>query len=179
MLGVVKSFKAANRAQDSFADPTKGGNVDLGREGAPVVVFNASKREQFTPSSGYKQLFRRLRATYQPRVNKDEISTDTLADANIFVLAQPRERFTTSEFEVIRSFVMRGGSLLIMMGEGGEQKAGTNVNYLLEEFGISVNQDAVVRTVHYKYLHPKEVLITDGVMNRSMLKHVSAKAKGG
>ena len=30
----------------------------------------------------------------------------------------------------------------------------------LEEFGIVVNSDAVVRTVHHRYMHPKEVLIT-------------------
>ena len=42
-----------------------------------------------------------------------------------------------------------------MLGEGGEAKLGTNVNYLTEEFGIMVNSDCVVRTVYYKYLHPK------------------------
>ena len=32
---------------------------------------------------------------------------------------------------------------------------GTNVNYLIEEYGISVNSDCMVRTVHQKYFHPK------------------------
>ena len=30
---------------------------------------------------------------------------------------------------------------------------GTNVNYLIEEYGISVNNDCMVRTVHQKYFH--------------------------
>ena len=36
---------------------------------------------------------------------------------------------------------------------------GTNINFLLEEYGIMVNNDAVVRTNYYKYFHPKECLI--------------------
>ena len=32
---------------------------------------------------------------------------------------------------------------------------GTNINFLLEEYGIMVNSDAVVRTNYYKYFHPK------------------------
>lgn len=42
-----------------------------------------------------------------------------------------------------------------MLGEGGEGRYGTNINYLLEQFGMAVNSDSVVRTVYYKYLHPK------------------------
>jgi hypothetical protein len=32
---------------------------------------------------------------------------------------------------------------------------GTNINFLLEEYGIMVNSDSVVRTNFYKYFHPK------------------------
>ena len=44
---------------------------------------------------------------------------------------------------------------MFMLGEGGEGRYGTNINYLLEQFGMAVNSDSVVRTVYYKYLHPK------------------------
>ena len=44
---------------------------------------------------------------------------------------------------------------MVMLGEGGEKKFGTNINFLLEECGIMVNNDAVVRTNFYKYFHPK------------------------
>jgi hypothetical protein len=36
---------------------------------------------------------------------------------------------------------------MLLLGEGGESKLGTNVNYLIEEYGVSVNSDCVVRTV--------------------------------
>jgi len=32
-----------------------------------------------------------------------------------------------------------GGSLLVLMSEGGESRSQTNVNYLMEQYGISVN----------------------------------------
>jgi len=37
------------------------------------------------------------------------------------------------------------------LGEGGENAAGTNINYFLEEYGISVNEDCVIRASHAKY----------------------------
>lgn len=76
----------------------------------------------------------------------------------------------------MKRYLKQGGSILVMLSEGGEDKAGTNINYLLEEFGISVNGDSVVRTTHYKYLHPKEVLISDGIMNRSIVQTVGKSA---
>lgn len=43
------------------------------------------------------------------------------------------------QFRHLRKYVQNGGKLLVMVGEGGERKAATNVNFLLEEYGIAVN----------------------------------------
>ena len=44
--------------------------------------------------------------------------------------------------------------------EGGEMKSHTNLNYLLEQFGISINSDGVVRTAfNAKYLHPFQIIL--------------------
>ena len=45
------------------------------------------------------------------------------------------------------------------------KRAGTNLNYLFEQYGISVNNDSVVRTAFYKYFHPKEALIDQGILD--------------
>jgi hypothetical protein len=134
------------------------------------VLFSSCKSETHTPRSGLKQLFRRLKTQYRTEKldAKDDINLDNLSQPGILVLACPQEPFTTIEFEIIKKFVRNGGSLLLLLAEGGEARAGTNVNYLLEQFGISVNSDSVVRTVHYKYLHPKQVLVQDGVLNRAI-----------
>lgn len=63
-----------------------------------------------------------------------------------------------------------GRSLLVFLSEGGEQKNNTNINYLLEQFKISVNNDSVVRTSYYKYLHPKEAYVSHGCMSSDFVR---------
>ncbi|XP_032206511.1 intraflagellar transport protein 52 homolog isoform X2 [Mustela erminea] len=65
-----------------------------------------------------------------------------------------------------------------MLGEGGESRFDTNINFLLEEYGIMVNSDAVVRNVYYKYFHPKEALVSNGVLNRE-ISRAAGKAVPG
>lgn len=36
-----------------------------------------------------------------------------------------------------------GGSVLVMLGEGGELRFETNINYFLEEYGIMVNNGKI------------------------------------
>ena len=40
---------------------------------------------------------------------------------------------------MLKKYVEDGGSLLVMLGEGGEKLNKTNINYLLEEYGMSFN----------------------------------------
>ena len=42
-------------------------------------------------------------------------------------------------FQMLKKYVDEGGSLLVMLGEGGEKLNKTNINYLLEEYGMSIN----------------------------------------
>ena len=71
-----------------------------------------------------------------------------------------------------------GGRVLYFSGEGGDSRTGTNFNYFLEEYGIEVNSDSVVRTAFLKYLHPKEVLIGDGVLNREVNRAAGKRNAG-
>jgi intraflagellar transport protein 52 len=61
-----------------------------------------------------------------------------------------------------------GGSILMTLGEGGEAKNDTNVNFFLEQYGVAVNSDAIVRSSFYKYFHPKECIVSSGVLNREL-----------
>ncbi|KAM4692645.1 intraflagellar transport protein 52 homolog [Rhinophrynus dorsalis] len=134
------------------------------------IMFNASKREIFTTNSGYKSLQKRLRSNWKIQSLKDEITTERLTGVKLWVTAGPREKFTAAEFEVLKQFLEGGGDILVMLGEGGESRHDTNINFLLEEYGIMVNNDSVVRNVYYKYFHPKEALISNGVLNREISK---------
>ncbi|KAM3173550.1 hypothetical protein ACTXT7_012290 [Hymenolepis weldensis] len=71
-----------------------------------------------------------------------------------------------------------GGSVLVLLGGNGESEYSTNINFLLKQFGISVNNDSVVRTSYYKYFHPKEALIPNGILNRTIGEVAGCQPRG-
>ena len=58
-----------------------------------------------------------------------------------------------------------GGNLLIFTNEGGDNKNNTNISSLTSKFGITINNDCVIRTSFYKYFHPKEAYVHNGILN--------------
>lgn len=40
---------------------------------------------------------------------------------------------------MLKDYMDGGGNVMVLLGEGGETKYETNINFLLEEFGIMVN----------------------------------------
>ena len=78
--------------------------------------------------------------------------------------------FNTQELNDIRKYIDDGGKVMLMMHEGGEGKQGTNINVLLEQLGISVNNDAVIRKTFFKYLHPKEAYVGNGILNNELVR---------
>ncbi|CAM9488844.1 unnamed protein product, partial [Phaeothamnion confervicola] len=143
-----------------------------------LVLFDASKRESHHPGTGFKKLARRLKSSYRVGVNKDDLSLERLQEASLVVFGSPRQKFSQEEFEAIKAYLRGGGSVAVLLAEGGETALGTNVNYLLEEFGMAVHADAVVRTTYYKYPHPKEALISHGLLNPELARQkISASLK--
>ncbi|XP_019653211.1 intraflagellar transport protein 52 homolog isoform X2 [Ailuropoda melanoleuca] len=145
-----------------------GPQVTMERELPSTILFNACKKEVFTTNNGYKSMQKRLRSNWKIQSLKDEITSEKLIGVKLWITAGPREKFTAAEFEVLKKYLDGGGDILVMLGEGGESRFDTNINFLLEEYGIMVNNDAVVRNVYYKYLHPKEALVSNGVLNRAL-----------
>lgn len=78
--------------------------------------------------------------------------------------------FNANELENLKQFLLAGRKLIVFLGEGGEDKNNTNINYLLEQFGISVNSDSVIRTNFYKYHHPKEAFVSHGCINKDFVR---------
>jgi len=154
----------------------------MGADGETVpqkgdILLDVSKKELGNPSGNYKKFYRKLKADFKVAVNRDVISLEKLQTASVVVFAGPREMFSEAEFTTLKDYLAGGGSLLILLGEGGEGRHCTNVNYLLEEYGISFNNDAVVRTVYHKYHHPKEALITHGILCRDLVRAASGEKK--
>jgi intraflagellar transport protein 52 len=93
-----------------------------------------------------------------------------LKECHLLLLGGPRLPFNAQELQDIRRYVDEGGRALIFMHEGGEQKLGTNINAMLEQIGISFNNDTVIRKTFYKYLHPKEAFIGSGILNNELVR---------
>jgi hypothetical protein len=103
------------------------------------ILFNQSKDEPYTLSSGYNKFQRELKA-WKIAVNRDEITLERLLQARLFVSVSPSRKFSASELDAMKRYVTapHSGSILILMSEGGESKMNTNINVLLDEFGIQV-----------------------------------------
>lgn len=65
---------------------------------------------------------------------------------------------------------------MIVMSEGGENKLQTNINAMLEQVGISCNTDSVIRKSFYKYLHPKEAYVGNGILNKELVRVANGEA---
>lgn len=106
--------------------------------------------------------------------NKSEITLDILKNVNLFIVAGPCQKFNEIELEALKEFINNGGSLMVMLAENGENFFDTNINFLLEEFGMNINSDSVVRQHYYKYFHPKEAVLNGCIvcenMNNELLK---------
>jgi len=139
------------------------------------ILFNMSKKESYHPKSGYKKVARKLKSLFSVGLNKDEIAADTV-NSKCIVFGNSREKFTPAEIDTLKKYVDEGGSCLFLFKEtDGAKELATNANNFLEQFGIGVNNDSVVRTVYYRYHHPKETLIVDGVMSSNMKQAALAK----
>jgi intraflagellar transport protein 52 len=149
----------------------------MGGDGEKEIILDMSKKEQGNPANNFKKFHRRLKNDFKVGVNKDIITLDKIKDANLLIFAGPREMFSHDEFQAMKEYHAAGGSILICLGEGGESKHNTNINYLLEDFGIMINPDAVVRTVYHKYHHPKEALIANGVLCSDLARAAKGEKK--
>jgi len=150
--------------------------VAKGREGQPRVIFDACKREQLLPTRGFKQLHRKLKQTCAVDVNREEISLEQLSKADVYIIAAPQEPISEGEAEALKQFMEKGGSVVVLGAEGAKCH---HLNFFLEPYGMQLRDDCVVRTVLHKCLHPKEVIITNGVTNREFNRAAGKAIIGG
>jgi len=144
-----------------------------------LILFDSTKQEADLPTTSLSKLAGRLASRHQVSVNSEELSLEAIAQAAVVVIAGPCDMFSHSEFEALKTYIQGGGSVLVMLGDGGESRLNTNVNYLLEEYGISVNSDSVCRSVYAKnYFHPKEALISNGIINTEIARAAQGLSAG-
>ena len=109
------------------------------------LEFASSKKETFSVHSGLKQWNRRIRQTGVKVKTATDLLDGAIKESKLLILPNPNRKFTAAEYGELKNYVMTGGSLLILLSGMGEKESGSNINYFLEEFGISVNADCVIR----------------------------------
>ncbi|KAH9533688.1 hypothetical protein CY35_18G065300 [Sphagnum magellanicum] len=109
--------------------------------------------------------------------NKEELSLEILKEGSVVVFGCPTERFTTVEVDAVKGYVHAGGCVLLLSAQGGDARHQSNLNELLHDFGITINTDSLVRVVQEKYLHPKEVLISNSVLCKEISHEETPRIK--
>jgi len=143
----------------------------------PVIAFNTCKKETFHPGKGFRVLHRKLKQSYKVELNKEELNLEKLKAYDVLIIAQPTESFSAEEIFTLQQYIEGGGSLLVTLGEGKDGQECVLAPFLAA-FGIQANSDCVVRTVYQKYFHPKEVCVTNGVINREINRAAGKGAAG-
>jgi len=159
------------------------------RERSIPILIDGGHQALRTPSAGWKQMVKRLRAVYKPTVHKAELSREALSGYRLLILPAPRKKLDSSEIKAVDEFLREGGSVMVMAGEGGltagskasgpsDDGASANpapassfqhLNKLLETYGIVIENDSVVRTVyHTEFFHPKQAFIREPTLTRQM-----------
>lgn len=41
--------------------------------------------------------------------------------------------------KTLQEYIETGGTLMVLLGEGGETEFNTNINFLLEDYGMTIN----------------------------------------
>ncbi|EGT58802.1 hypothetical protein CAEBREN_29520 [Caenorhabditis brenneri] len=140
------------------------------RSTARKVLIDQSKQQQISLISGFRGVARHLKSVLTVEINTEPINLNVLDDVRMIIIPH--------QIESIWKFVEEGGCLMILSGEGGERQT---LNELIGKYGITVNKDSVIRTVFLKYFDPKEALVANGVVNRSIAvaakKNVSTEQK--
>lgn len=130
-----------------------------------TIIINASKNEVFKVHDNWKILHRKLKIYWKVMINnKDEISTQLLANCELFILPGPQLPLEENELNALNTFINKGGRILVLLSEQNSNDK-SNIHIFLEEYGIIPNVDVLIRTHYYKYFHPKEVYVSDSDFN--------------
>ncbi|OWA52272.1 putative Intraflagellar transport protein 52-like protein [Hypsibius exemplaris] len=141
------------------------------------IIFSCGQGEKNTPDSGYRLLAKRLRQTWAVESSKNIFANDLLSRCRLVVFAGSQKKFTAKEFADLRQYLKLGGYLVVLLGS--DETVESNLNYLLEEYGMTVNSDSVIRSTFKKYFIPKEALITDGYLQRTTTSNNTVQNQGG
>src|SRR5262245_56720502 len=116
----------------------------------PVLLysrhFNAVGETRYLPDGTYKEVLSRLRAEFEVRVHNHPLTTQTLMNVSVVLIANPSDKavganpppphVSTADIEVLTRFVERGGCLIVMGNQENHNLEIEDMNKLLARFGL-------------------------------------------
>lgn len=110
-------------------------------------------------------------------INKDQLKLQKLKQAKLVVFAGPTANFKEEDIAVIDQYVEQGGNVVFLSQDGGDRTSRSNLNSVLAKYSMAVANNSIIRTTYFKYFHPKEALITNGVLHKDFLRLVNNEEK--
>lgn len=132
-----------------------------------MFTFDISKGERHSPSSTYLKANDRIRSSYTVCLHSDDLTSEKLDGYDALLLVSPREPLSNAEIDILRMFLTSGKGIGIFLSE--EYDVDPNLGSFLKSYGIKGEVDCVLRTSYHRYLHPKQALISNGVLHPSLL----------
>jgi hypothetical protein len=122
--------------------------------GGAAIMFNCSRREINTPSTGFKQLFRKLRTSFRVDSNKEELSKERLDGVRVLIFGSSTEKLEPSECEALRWFLRNGGSILVMAGDGSHSATGGETLIISTPFACALHLASCPTSFQYHITTP-------------------------
>src|SRR5436190_8646528 len=116
----------------------------------PVLLysryFNAPGEARYQPDGTYKALLTRLASEFTVKVNSEPLTSATLRDVNLVVIANPSSaavgtnaaphHVNRNDASELNQFVLRGGGLIVMGNQENHNLDIDHMNSLLRMFGL-------------------------------------------
>ncbi|MFW9923551.1 MAG: hypothetical protein ACFFDW_09740 [Candidatus Thorarchaeota archaeon] len=138
------------------------------------IFFDETQKERGKISTNYSILRDSLRNEgFQTEAYNDFPITDKSLKCDIFVFACPDgSKIAKNEIDALTAFVERGGGLLVIGNAGGDRGLRTNMNELLNKFGIEMLSDQVKDEANNEFNMPTHPVIKD-IKNHAICNGVS------
>lgn len=148
-----------------------------------VIAFDVSKQESNSRERKYKKIQQILRIDHDVVIHSDEIDIDSIKSYDVLIITNPQFDYTSKEIDSMKKFLhlrqegTETGKSIAIFGSGSGNELHNNnltpfpvlslvnLNTFLLEYGIRFENDTVVRTSFFKYLHPKHVFVDDGILH--------------
>ena len=127
------------------------------------IFFDETQKERGKINTNYSILRDALRNEgFQVEVYNDYPISDKSLKCDIFVFACPDgSKLNKNEIEAIINFVERGGGLMIIGNAGGDRGLRTNMNEILNKFGIDMLSDQVKDEASNEFNMPTHPIVKD------------------